>query len=113
MGQRELGHLHDDGRLDLPLPVEIGENLVRRGVVIHHPAHDDNGWYSHHIRNDGEVSQTVWLMQLAHLLYEVSRRGIHDPITQAEIDAFSASENCIKAMVAATERWSRCEQGEV
>ena len=55
--------------MDLPLPIEIGENLVNRGVVVHHPKHDDNGWYSHYMCTQGQVAQTVWLIRLNHLLY--------------------------------------------
>lgn len=110
VGERELAHVHLEGRIDLALPVEIGENLVTRGVVSHHPSHDDNGWYVHEIRNRTEVQETVWLIRLSHLLYEVSRRGIHDPITQAELDAFSASENCVAAMLASANRWAAEER---
>ena len=46
VGRRELGHFHRSGRLDLPLPVEIGDNLVRRGVIEAHASHVKNGWYS-------------------------------------------------------------------
>ena len=105
VGRRELAHLHPEGRLDLPLPIEIGENLVARGVVEPHPGHDDNGWYVHRICHVAGAERTVWLLQLAHLLYAVSRRGVHDPITQEEMAAFTASERCVAAMQASAKRW--------
>lgn len=103
VGRRELAHIHPEGRIDLPLPLEIGENLVVRGVVDHHPEHDDNGWYVHTM--DESVGQTIWLLRLAHLLYAVSRRGEHDPITQDEMTEFTATERCVAAMRASARRW--------
>ena len=105
VGRRELAHIHPEGRIDLPLPIEIGENLVARGTVEHHPAHDDNGWYVHQIDDTRQVEETIWLLRLAHLLYEVSRRGIHDPITQDEMAAFTATDRCVAAMKASAKRW--------
>ena len=105
VGRRELAHIHTYGRLDLALPVEIGENLVNRGVVDHHPGHDDNGWYVHRISTENELEETVWLLRLAHLLYDLSRRGAADPITQGELDVFTMSPACVDAMVKASDRW--------
>jgi hypothetical protein len=100
VGKREIGHLHDD-RLDLPLPLEVGENLVRRGVLDHHAQHPDNGWYSHPL----DRGQAAWLLQLGHLLYELRQRGEGDPITQAELDAFTHTDACKAALLDAIGRW--------
>ncbi len=105
VGRRELAHLHGEGRLDLPLPVEIGDNLTARGIVSPHPLHDDNGWYVHDLRDRASAEETIWLLRLAHLLYELSQRGGGDPVTRAEMDAFTISERCVSAMTAAAERW--------
>ena len=29
MGDRELAHIHSYGRIDIPLPYEVGQNLIR------------------------------------------------------------------------------------
>ena len=105
VGTREIAHINPEGRMDLQLPIEIGENLVHRGVVIHHPQHEDHGWYSHHLSSRQEVTETVWLIRLVHLLYELSQRGEADPLTQKEMAAFTMSQRCIDSMVAAAERW--------
>lgn len=104
VGARELAHLHGDGRLDLPLPVEIGDNLVARGICQAHPEHPDNGWYSH-VLGEADGGGAEWLLRLAHLLYEMSHRGVGDPVTRAELDAFTATDRCVAAMTAAAERW--------
>ena len=109
-GARELAHLHRDGRVDLPLPVEIGDNLVRLGVVVPHGAHPDDGWYAHALQ-PGTEGNATWLLRLAHVLYEMSHRGSGDPVTQAELDAFTHTERCVEALTAAATRWGlRMEQ---
>jgi hypothetical protein len=111
VGARELAHLHSDGRIDLPLPVEIGDNLVARGVCIPHTEHPDNGWYSHDAAAAPGPEGGTWVLRLAHVLYEMSYRGPEDPVTRAELDAFTMSDACVAAMSAAATRWGlRLEQ---
>ena len=106
VGRRELGHIHPNGHLHLPLPAEIGDNLVRRGTLEHHRGHEDNGWYSADISDQKIGSEEVlWILRLSHFLYELSQRGAADPITQAEMEAFTFSESCITAMISASKRW--------
>ncbi len=110
VGARELAHLHEDGRVDLPLPVEIGDNLLRFDIVHPHGTHPDDGWYAHTVQPGGAES-TTWLLRLAHVLYEMSQRGAGDPVTQAELDAFTHTDRCVEAMTAAASRWGlRMEQ---
>jgi hypothetical protein len=117
VGARELAHLHPDGRMDLPLPVEIGDNLVSRKICEHHPEHPDNGWYRHLVAEAAGPETTEWLLRLSHVLYEMSQRGSGDPVTRAELDAFTSTDRCVAAITAAAERWglrmetpSRAEQ---
>ncbi len=104
VGARELAHLHADGRLDVPLPVEIGDNLRRFDIVQPHPTHPDDGWYTHALRG-GTQESTTWLLRLAHVLYAMSQRGVGDPVTRAELDAFTHTDQCVAAMTSAARRW--------
>lgn len=105
VGAIELGHLESKGVLDIPLPVEVGDNLVRRGVLNPHPDLDDNGWYRFTHKSVEQNNTAEWLVGLSHLLYELSERGEADPITQAEMDAYTESPQCVTAMRAAAARW--------
>lgn len=105
VGARELVHLHASGVLDLPLPVEIGENLARLSVVERHPAHEHDGWYRHSVRRLEDTETVVWLVGLSHLLYALSQRGAADPITQEEMAAYTRTPQCVAAMTAAAARW--------
>ncbi len=67
-GERELGHIHPSGHLDLPLPCELGEQLIKEGRVEHHRHHDDAGWYTHPLHERADVEQARGLLELAHAL---------------------------------------------
>ena len=105
VGLRELAHIHPEGRIDLPLPIEVGTNLIRLGIVHNHPQHPDNGWYSHDLRSKKEVEETIWLIRLAHVLYELSERGPGDPVTQEELNGFIISEQCKQSLISSAKRW--------
>ena len=45
VGSRELLWIRASGALDLPLPLEVGENLARLGLIAPHPDHEADGWY--------------------------------------------------------------------
>ena len=102
VGDRELAHIHKDGSFDIPLPVEIGHNLVRLGAVKYHPGHDDLGWFRANVADDS----AKWLTRMAHVLYEISKRGIDDEITQEEIKVLCVSEQCVSALRRSASRWN-------
>lgn len=73
VGDRQIGHIHPSGHLDVPLPLELGEALVARGVLEHHRLHDSAGWYTHPLHDGRELDEALWLLQLAHLVTSVCR----------------------------------------
>lgn len=109
IGARELVHFDRDGTFSVPLPVEVGNNLVRLGTLEHHPGFEDNGWYQTTIQTDAHVKTIEWLIGLSHLLYALSHRGADDPITQQELDRFTVGPKCVEAMTAAAARWGAVE----
>jgi hypothetical protein len=106
IGAIELVHLDQSGKLDLPMPVEIGENLVRLGILDAHPVMDNNGWYRLTLSEQVPTDTAMWVIGLAHLLYGLSERGEDDPITKAEMDAYTRTPRCVEAMRAAAIRWN-------
>ncbi|MEM6931690.1 MAG: MATE family efflux transporter, partial [Myxococcota bacterium] len=77
VGNRELGHIHPSGHLDLPLPPTIGDALVQAGKVHHHRL-QDGGWYHHDLRTADDAREAQMLLQLAHALYEAATTGLDD-----------------------------------
>ena len=106
IGAFELAHLDEHGVLDLPLPVEIGANLVKLGALAPHPNLDNNGWYRFQLSDSCPAETAAWLIGLAHLLHQLSERGESDPITQQEMDTYTTTPHCVAAMRQAAMRWN-------
>ena len=105
VGNRQLAHIHPSGHLDIPLPVEIGDVLVERNWLTHHRLHENNGWYSHQLCTEKDISEAQWLLQLAHALYEIKTRGVDAKITQAELSALELDDRAYGHIVTAAKRW--------
>jgi hypothetical protein len=105
VGQRQLGHMHEHGRIDVPLPNEIGDNLVNFGMLERHSPDEYDCWYSLSPKTDVFATSALWLIRLSHLLYEMSERGENDVVTQQEIKDFVVSDQCLEAMRASIDRW--------
>lgn len=105
VGQRQLGHIHDHGRIDVALPEEIGNNLIRFGLLKPHSLDENRGWYSLLPDSNKFSESALWLVRLTHLLYEMSERGENDVVTQKEIQDFVMTDQCLMAIRASTERW--------
>ena len=99
-----MAHIDKEGRIDIPLPLEVGQNLIRLNVVEHHPSHD-NGWYIHQVDTNKEIQQGVWLLFLAHSLYMIRKRGGGCQVTQEELGKLCVSEQCRESIMASTNRW--------
>lgn len=109
VGQRQLAHLHASGHLDLCLPPELGEALVREGRLDHHRLHDDAGWYTHPFHDSRQVTEAEWLLRLAHALHGLRATGL-----AAEGGALGALElgaDAAAAVQASARRWSAAEAG--
>ena len=104
MGDRELAHIHSFGRIDIPLPYEVGQNLIRLNVVEPHPNHD-YGWYIHQMSSEKELQQGIWLLFLAHSLVQIRTRGADHPVTETELEKLCVSDECRASIVSSTERW--------
>lgn len=44
IGRRELGHLHGDAVVDVPLPAPVRDRLVTEGMSLQYQPEHDSGW---------------------------------------------------------------------
>ena len=102
IGNRELGHLHASGHVDVPLPPGVGDCLVSEGLVTHHRM-TESGWYSRQIEDDADCSAATDLLLLAVSLQRMCASGeCHDPVID-ELRVSSPLESAIDHSVA---RWA-------
>ena len=105
VGDRQVGHIHPSGHLDLPLPVEIGDELVQRGLVEHHRMHDSAGWYTHALLNRRDVSEANWLLRLGHLLTRLSDARGDEGAVLEELQSIEKDDLLAKQIHCAASRW--------
>lgn len=73
VGERELGHVHRRGQLDLAFPPEVRDQLVREGKVEHHRIVHDSCWVTHRLDGPPDVEEAIWLLRLSHALLRLAR----------------------------------------
>lgn len=69
VGNVEVGHLHQDGVLDIPFTRKIRDELLREELAERHQWLPDSGWTTFRIRSAADVQHALWLMRLSYLRY--------------------------------------------
>lgn len=64
VGRRELGHLHGDTTLDLPLPRDLQAELLGNGRVERHRWVPDSGWSTLRLATEADVTDAIALLRL-------------------------------------------------
>jgi hypothetical protein len=63
-GRRELGHLHGDALLDIPLARSLQAELLASGRVEPHQWVPDSGWSTRRLGSDADVADAIALLRL-------------------------------------------------
>ncbi len=103
--EREVGHLHDNGFLDIPFPRRLRDALVDEGRTGTHHLYPDSGWTTYRVNSPANVSQAVELLRLAYLhhccvLDPFGEDLLADIDVERELDELGVSDDC-KAVFAA------------
>jgi hypothetical protein len=69
--RREIGHVHGDSLVDLPLPTKVRDELVASGRAHPHHVLPASGWVSFYIREPTDVERAIELFRLS---YELAAR---------------------------------------
>ena len=65
LDNRELGHLHGNGLLDVRVGLEQARRLVRERIVEPHHVFGDSAWVSFWMRTTEDVPHAIDLLKLA------------------------------------------------
>lgn len=69
LGHREVGHVHGDSLVDIPFPLDVRDELVKRGQAEPHHILPQSGWVSVFLRNPDDVDRAI---RLLHKSYEIA-----------------------------------------
>ena len=73
VGQKELGHIHGNGLLDMLLTKADQEHLVKTGRVTQHHGFKNSGWISFYIRTADDKKFALDLLEYGHRLKKQDR----------------------------------------
>ena len=108
LGRWEVGHLHNDGALEIPLPRLLREELLSQGVVEKH--HTEASRILFRVREELDVNRAVWLLRISYLRFvlkavpepgkrfdeESKRLGLNAPL-KASLSRFLPAEKQVAA----------------
>src|SRR4029453_2571056 len=61
LGSREIGHIHGDSLVDVPLPKRIRDELVTERQAEPHHVLPKSGWISVYLNEPGDVERAIWI----------------------------------------------------
>ena len=66
LGGHEIGHVHGNGLLDMPLTKVLREQLVADGRALPHHIYPYSGWISFFIHGEADTAGALALLRLAY-----------------------------------------------
>jgi len=76
-GAAEVGHVHTNGRVDVPFTRPIHDLLLSEGLAEEHYWVPNSGWITFRIRHERDIHHALWLLRLSYLRYEL--KTVSDP----------------------------------
>src|SRR5215467_2711127 len=77
LGRSEVGHIHNDGAVEIPFPRAFRDELIAQGLAEKHRVAPDSGWITFHARGENDVEHAIWLLRLSYLRYVL--KAVPDP----------------------------------
>ena len=66
LGDREIGHVHGDGLVDIPFPTKLRNEIVSAGQAVPHHVLPESGWVSFYIREPQDVERAIGLLRRSY-----------------------------------------------
>ena len=76
-GKAEIGHVHQDGTVDIPFPRAVRDALLEEGQAEVHRWVPNSGWTTFKVRRDADIGHAIGLMRISYLRYAL--KGTSDP----------------------------------
>lgn len=68
LGNRELGHVHGEGLVDIPFPRRVRDEVIARGEAVRHHVLPESGWISVYLREPEDIERALSLLERSYTL---------------------------------------------
>ena len=68
-GKAEIGHVHQNGTVDIPFPRAVRDALLEEGQAEEHRWVPDSGWATFRVHSEADIQHAVELMRISYLRY--------------------------------------------
>jgi len=75
LGRWEVGHVHNDGAVEIPLPRSLRDELLAQGLAEKH--HTEAGSVMFRVRRELDINHAVWLLRISYLRFVL--KAVPDP----------------------------------
>jgi len=94
LGSREIGHVHGDSLVDIPLPKGVRNKLVASGEADPHHVLPESGWVSVYLNDAGDVDRAIQILRRS---FEIARQQQERRAAQGAPSASSAGNEAEEA----------------
>ncbi len=77
LGSSEVGHMHNDGAVEIPFPRALRDALLAEGHAQEHRWVPNSGWVTFFVRGEQDAAHALWLLRLSYLRYAL--KAVPDP----------------------------------
>jgi hypothetical protein len=74
LGTTEIGHMHQNGMIDIPFNSKLRAQLLTEQSAEPHHLLPETGWISFYLREAADVERAIWLFRLSYLFYATRRQ---------------------------------------
>lgn len=85
LGKIEVGHMHDDGAVEVPFPRSFRDQLLKEGLAEKHRFRPDSGWVTFYVREEDDIQHAAWLLRLSYLRFVL--KAVPDPGKRFELES--------------------------
>jgi hypothetical protein len=76
-GKAEIGHVHQNGTVDIPFPRPVRDALLEESQAEEHRWVPNSGWATFRVRGEADVRHATKLMRISYLRYAL--KAASDP----------------------------------
>ena len=74
---KEIGHVHSNGLLDIRFSRNLKESILKKGMANEHHLLKNTGWISFYIRSEGDVEKALRLLKTSIMeMRSKQKRGL-------------------------------------